>query len=59
MQKKLPKSLVSEFNVKVYSENNIESSIRYIVKESKFNILVNGKKFTSAMLLPDKIKEFT
>jgi len=59
MQKKLPKSLVSEYKVKIYSENNIENSERYIIKESKFNILVNGQKFTSAMLLPDKIKEFT
>lgn len=58
MQKKLPKNLVSEYKVKIYSENNIENGIRHIVKESKFNIFINGKKFTSAMLLPDKIKEF-
>lgn len=59
MQKKLPKSLVSEFNVKVYSKNEVQENKKFIIKESKFNILVNGKKFTSVMLLPEKLKEFT
>lgn len=58
MQKRLPKSLVSEYSTIYFSKDSVEEKKRFVIREVKYNILINGKKFTSVMLLPDKLKEF-
>jgi FdhD protein len=59
MQKELPKSLVSEYKVKIYSKGNIKEENRLIIKEQRYFIFINEQKFVSVMLLPQMQKEFT
>ncbi len=59
MQKELPKNLVSEYNVKVYSSNGIVENKKLVIKEKRYSIFINDNKFVSVMLLPQKQKEFT
>ncbi len=59
MQKELPKNLVSEYKVKIYSENGIKEDYKLVIKEQRYHIFINDTKFVSVMLLPQMQKEFT
>jgi FdhD protein len=58
MQKKLPKNLVLEYKTVYYSRDGKVPQNSFVIKETSYQIFINGKKFTSVMLLPEKEKEF-
>ncbi|WP_246798674.1 formate dehydrogenase accessory sulfurtransferase FdhD [Deferribacter autotrophicus] len=60
MQKKLPKKLVWEFKTKTYDAKRklFDKSEKYVIREESYGIFINGKKFTSVMLVPEYEKEF-
>ncbi|MGA1846649.1 formate dehydrogenase accessory sulfurtransferase FdhD [Deferribacter abyssi] len=59
-QRKLPKKLVWEFKTKIYDveRKSYQNSERYVIREESYRIFINGKKFTSVMLVPEYEKEF-
>lgn len=59
MDRNFSKRLVSEYNVRRFRDGSFEDKEFLSVREGKYNIFVNGKKFTSVVFLPEYQKEFT
>jgi len=59
-QRLLPKRVAWKYEVeRFYIENNsFIKEEKYLIKEEKYTIFVNGRKFTSVMLIPQYEKEF-
>jgi len=57
MQKNISKKLAVRYRTFTYKNGFIEEE-RYVIKETRHNLHVNGEYFTSVMLVPDKQKEF-
>lgn len=59
-QKRLPKSLAWKYDVKKFiaKDSCFVDEEKYLIREEKYTIFINGKKFTSVMLVPQLEKEF-
>lgn len=57
MQRDISKRLAVRYRTFSY-KNGFTEDERYVIKETRHNLHVNGEYFTSVMLVPDKQKEF-
>ena len=59
MDQHFSKRIVAEQSGLYFRDGKFETKRFVSIKEGKYNIFINGKKFTSVVFLPDYHKEFT